>query len=122
MFSKVFLSFCVVLFAVCLIILIFHLAFLHEARFELNGDKFSDGECSFTSMSAIVFSNGGNETFTPLAAGLLRIITASEIKENGVGKELVIETKPCWLGVFFFCICIIFFACLLIKKIFKSRF
>ncbi|MCJ7804750.1 hypothetical protein MUP35_03405 [Patescibacteria group bacterium] len=124
MLFKGFLAFFVVLFSVCLIILIFYLSYLPEARFDLNENKAFDGvnlECSFTLKDAIVFSSKENKTYTPLGGGFLRVITNVCIQENKWGEELVVKTRPFWISVLLFCFSIIFLTVLVLREIFRRR-
>ena len=125
MFFKGFLAFFVVLFSVCLMILIFYLSYLPEARFDLNENKSleeMDLECSFTSKEAIVFSRGESKNYTPLGGGFLRLVISAKVEENRWGKELIVKTRPCWIFIFLAYISIIFFTGLVIREIFKRRF
>ena len=124
MLFKGFLTFFVVLFTVCLIILIFYLSYLPEARFDLNENKSleeMDLECSFTAKEAIVFNGGQSQKYSPFSGGFLRLVTSAKIEENQWGEELVIKTKPFWMVVLISCFFIIFFASLVIREIFRRR-
>jgi hypothetical protein len=124
MFFKGFLTFFVILFSVCLMALIFFLASLPEARFDLSENKAFNREelsCGFTPSYAVVFSNEGTKTYKPAGSGFLRLVTATEIQENEWGKELVAKTEPLWMFVFFSCVSITFFTFLGIKEIFRRR-
>jgi hypothetical protein len=124
MLFKGFSTFFVVLFTVCLMVLIFCLASLPGARFDLSENKAFDGvnlECNFTPKDAIVFSSKENKTYTPLGGGFLRVITNVCIQENEWGKELVVKTRPFWISVFFFYVLIIFFTVLVLREIFRRR-
>ncbi len=124
MLFKGFATFFVILFVVSLMILIFCLASLPEARFDLGENKAFDGEelqCSFTPSNAVVFSNQGNKTYTPPGSGFLRIVTGTDIKKNGGKEELVVKTLPLWKFVLFFYILIVFFSSVGIKEIFRKQ-
>jgi len=125
MFFKGFLTFFIVLFSVCLMALIFCLANLSEARFDLSENKAFDGEdldCSFIPKEAIVFSRGESKNYTPLGGGFLRLVISAKVEENRWGKELVVKTKPFWMVVLLAYAFIIFFTSLVIREIFKRRF
>ena len=124
MIFKRFLTFFVVLFSVCLMTLIFCLANLSEARFDLSENKAFDGEnldCSFTNKEAIVFNGGESKKYSPPGGGLLRLVTAVKIEENRWGKELIVKTRPCWIFICLAYAFIIFFTGLVIREIFRRR-
>lgn len=124
MFFKGFLTFFVVLFSVCLMALIFCLANLSEARFDLSENKAFNEEnlnYTFTNKEVIFFIGGEVKKYSPSGGGLLRLVISANIEENRWGKELVIKTKPFWMVVLLAYTSIIFFTGLVIKEIFRRR-
>lgn len=124
MFFKGFLTFFVVLFSVCLMTLVFCLANLSEARFDLSEIKAFNEEnlnYTFTNKEVIIFNGGETKKYSPSGGGLLRLVTAVKIEENRWGEELIVKTRPCWIFICLAYAFIIFFNGLAIREIFKRR-